>query len=43
MAEASVFALVQWLMNINVFVLVSWISLIGVLFEFLRKEYVRIN
>ena len=36
----SVFSLVNYILSINLFTLISWISVIGLLFKFLRKEYV---
>ena len=37
----SVFSLVNYILSVNIFTLISWISVIGLLFKFLRKEYVR--
>lgn len=39
-AVGSVFSLVKAILNMNFFVLVSWIAVIGVVFKFLRNEYV---
>ena len=39
-AVGSVFSRVKAILNMNFFVLVSWIAVIGVVFKFLRKEYV---
>lgn len=36
----SVFSLINYILSINFFTLISWISVIGLLFKFLRKEYV---
>lgn len=36
----SLFSIIKFLFSFNVFTLVSWISVIGLVFKFLRKEYV---
>ena len=36
----SVFSLINAIFSMNIFVLASWIAVIGVVFKFLRKEYV---
>ena len=39
----SVFSLIKFFLSFNVFTLVSWISVFGLVFKFLRKEYVYIG
>ena len=39
-AIGSVFSLINAIFSMNIFVLASWIAVIGVVFKFLRKEYV---
>lgn len=36
----SILSVINWVLSINIFTLVSWVSLIGLAFKFLRKEYV---
>lgn len=36
----SVFSLINAIFRMNFFVLASWIAVIGIVFKFLRKEYV---
>ena len=36
----SILSVINYILSINIFTLVSWVSLIGLAFKFLRKEYV---
>ena len=39
----SILSVVNYILSINIFTLVSWVSLIGLAFKFLRKEYVLLD
>ena len=39
-SSGSILSVVKWVLQLNFFTLVSWISAVGLMFKFLRKEYV---